>query len=267
MPACGRFSARIRRAASSIVATAALLSAPRIVPPAFRPTPSSTTGSSAAVGGTVSRCAQRKIATPPFCDVAGRRARRLPASEPIRAPASSSSTSSARPARYVLTRSATARSWPGGLGIAASSVKSSSTSDMGRVYGVPLRSFADGHDRFGHLVGDGQIREREGEVIRLSAESAPILPEGVAAGEPESTLTLLATTRGRRHETPAARRRACRRDPAVRDRSGARGVGAERRGHLRLLRPAATTAPTTTTTTATSSTSPTSTSTSATVRG
>jgi len=36
--------------ASSIAATAALLSAPRIVPPAFRTIPSSTTGSSGPVG-------------------------------------------------------------------------------------------------------------------------------------------------------------------------------------------------------------------------
>ena len=41
MPACGRFSASTRRVPSSIAATADLLSAPRIVPPAFRTTPSS----------------------------------------------------------------------------------------------------------------------------------------------------------------------------------------------------------------------------------
>jgi len=32
---------------------------------------------------------------------------------------------------------------------------------MGRVYGVPFGSFADGHGRFGHLVEDGRMRERE----------------------------------------------------------------------------------------------------------
>ena len=48
MPACGRRSARITRVASSIAATAALSSAPRIVPAAFRTMPSSTTGSIAA---------------------------------------------------------------------------------------------------------------------------------------------------------------------------------------------------------------------------
>src|SRR5207253_7258600 len=54
MPPCGRFSASTRRAPSSIAATADLLSAPRIVPAAFRITPSSSiTGSIAAVGGTV----------------------------------------------------------------------------------------------------------------------------------------------------------------------------------------------------------------------
>src|SRR5829696_2736639 len=89
------------------------------------------------------------------------------------------------------------------------------------------------------LWGADRCANVRAKVIRLSAESAPILPGGAAAGEPESTLTFLATIRGRRHETPAARHRARRRDLAVRDRSGARGVGAERRGHLRLLRPAA----------------------------
>ena len=225
MPACGRFSARIRRAASSIAATAALLSAPRIVPPAFRTTPSSTTGSSAAVGGTVSRCAQRKIGTPPFCEVAGSRASRLPASEPIRGPASSSSTSSARRLeiradpvgdRALLARWARDR---GQLGEELEDVR----------HGPSVRGavgvLRDGHGRFGHLARSGRMREREDDVIRLCAESASVLPGGVAAGEPERTLTFLATTRGRRHETPAARRRARRRDLAVRDGSGARGVG------------------------------------------
>jgi hypothetical protein len=45
--------------------TAALLSDPRIVPAPFRTTPSSTTGSIAASGGTVSVWAQRKIGVPP----------------------------------------------------------------------------------------------------------------------------------------------------------------------------------------------------------
>jgi hypothetical protein len=51
-----------------MAATADLLSAPRIVPAAFRITPSSSiTGSIAAVGGTVSRWAHRKIGVPsPF---------------------------------------------------------------------------------------------------------------------------------------------------------------------------------------------------------
>src|SRR5829696_4436877 len=111
------------------------------------------------------------------------------------------------------------------------------------------------------LWGADRCANVRAKVIRLSAESAPILPGGAAAGEPESTLTFLATIRGRRHETPAARHRARRRDLAVRDRSGARGVGAERRGHLRLLRPAAAaTATTTAAAAATTATSPTSTS-------
>ena len=60
-PACSRPSRTIRRAASSITTTAALSSAPRIVPPALRTRPSSITGSISPSGGTVSRCAQRKM--------------------------------------------------------------------------------------------------------------------------------------------------------------------------------------------------------------
>ena len=80
MPACGRLSASTRRTPSSIATTADLLSAPRIVPPAFRTTPSSTTGSSGPDGGTVSRCAQKKSGVAggrrlePHVDVAHRRA-------------------------------------------------------------------------------------------------------------------------------------------------------------------------------------------------
>ena len=77
-PACGRCSLTMRRAASSIAATAALLSAPRIVPEELRTTPSATTGSIGPCGGTVSRCEQSMIGTPPGCgagktanDVAG----------------------------------------------------------------------------------------------------------------------------------------------------------------------------------------------------
>src|SRR5256885_1051626 len=64
IPACGRFSATTRRTPSSIATTAALLSAPRIVPPALRTTPSSTTGSSGPAGGTGSRGAQKKSRFP-----------------------------------------------------------------------------------------------------------------------------------------------------------------------------------------------------------
>ena len=73
MPACGRPSWTTRRTASTIAATAALLSAPRIVPAAFRTTPSSTTGSIGPCGGTVSRWAQKKSGMPPPF-VAGRAA-------------------------------------------------------------------------------------------------------------------------------------------------------------------------------------------------
>src|SRR5207249_2906266 len=44
IPACATFPERTRRMPSSICTTAALLSAPRMVPPAFRIRPSSTTG-------------------------------------------------------------------------------------------------------------------------------------------------------------------------------------------------------------------------------
>ena len=63
-PACGIRSTTSVRTASSITATAALLSAPTIDGAAFRITPSTTTGSSGAVGGTVSRWAQKKSGWP-----------------------------------------------------------------------------------------------------------------------------------------------------------------------------------------------------------
>jgi hypothetical protein len=89
IPACGRFSASTRRVASSITATADLLSAPRIVPPALRTSPSSTTGSIGPVGGTVSRWAQRKIGVPAV--VPSTRVKMFPIVEPTAAPAPSSS--------------------------------------------------------------------------------------------------------------------------------------------------------------------------------
>src|SRR5439155_1998780 len=146
MPACGRLSASTRRVASSITATADLLSAPRIVPAALRTTPSSTTGSIGPVGGTVSRCAQRKSGEPSPSPCGSTRQYRLPIVEPTFAPASSSSTSSPRSRRYRATASATARSSPGGLGSAASSVNRSRTSDaMPRSYGRLGRHCADRH--------------------------------------------------------------------------------------------------------------------------
>src|SRR5438034_3471452 len=127
IPACGRFSLSTRRVASSITATADLLSAPRMVPAAFRTTPSSTTGSIGPVGGTVSRWAQKKSGVPsPLPSIP---AWTLPIVEPTVSPAASSSTWSPRSWRYLVTASATRRSSPGGLGIAASSVNRSSTSD------------------------------------------------------------------------------------------------------------------------------------------
>jgi hypothetical protein len=56
----------MRRVASSITTTAALLSEPRIVPAELRTIPSSPTiGSITVSGGTVSVCEQRKIGAPP----------------------------------------------------------------------------------------------------------------------------------------------------------------------------------------------------------
>src|SRR3954452_2245158 len=133
MPACGRFSARTRRVPSSIAATADLLSAPRIVPPALRTTPSSITGSSGPSGGTGSRCAHRKIGVPGPFPLGSPRQYRFPMFEPTVAPAPSSSTVSPRARRERATASATGHSSPGGLEIAASSVKRSTTSDAIRL--------------------------------------------------------------------------------------------------------------------------------------
>src|SRR5687768_13482437 len=128
-PACGLPSSTIRRAASIIATTADLLSAPRIVPPALRTIPSSpTTGSRRPCGGTVSRCAQRKIGVPPP-PRPGRRQSRFPIVEPVAVPVSSSSTSSPSACNSSSTRSATSRSSPGGLAIAASSRKSGKMGD------------------------------------------------------------------------------------------------------------------------------------------
>src|SRR6516162_6119390 len=69
----------------------------------------------------------------------------LPALEPIDGPTSSSSACRPQSRRYARTRSATARSSPGGLGTAASSVKRSRTSATRatlRHFGVRARSSA-----------------------------------------------------------------------------------------------------------------------------
>ena len=87
-PACARPSSTNRAIASSIDATAALLSAPRIVPAVLRTIPSSpTTGSIGPFGGTVSRCAQknRGIAAP--SPLGSSEQRMFPIDEPIRGPA------------------------------------------------------------------------------------------------------------------------------------------------------------------------------------
>ena len=73
-PACGRPSATILRAASIIATTADLLSAPRIVPAAFRRRRPRRPGSIGPCGGTVSRSAQKKIGVPLSTGRAGGRA-------------------------------------------------------------------------------------------------------------------------------------------------------------------------------------------------
>jgi hypothetical protein len=88
IPRAAGSRASTRRVASSIAATADLLSAPRIVPPALRTTPSSITGSIGPSGGTVSRCAQRKIGVPPPLAARLTRQYRFPMFEPTAAPAS-----------------------------------------------------------------------------------------------------------------------------------------------------------------------------------
>ena len=113
MPACGRFSATMRRTPSSIEATAALLSPPRIVSRAFVTMPPASTGSIGAVGSTVSMCAQNRIGVPASPAVAGMRQMTLPASSPGSGGASSCG-SSPRSRRYARQRSATARSLPRG---------------------------------------------------------------------------------------------------------------------------------------------------------
>jgi hypothetical protein len=104
-----------------------------MVPAAFRTTSPSTTGTISPSGGTVSRCAQKKSAVPaPLVD-GGTCAYRLPAFEPVTDAVSSSSTSSPSARSSRTTASATARSSPGGDGIAASSRKRSRTREIGRI--------------------------------------------------------------------------------------------------------------------------------------
>jgi hypothetical protein len=82
MPACGRCSAVTRRTPSSIEATAALLSPPRMVLRAFVTMPPESTGSIGAVGSTVSMWAQNMIGVPCSPAVAGMRQTMFPASSP-----------------------------------------------------------------------------------------------------------------------------------------------------------------------------------------
>ena len=130
---------RTWRASASSTATAALLSAPRTPSFSFSQKPSTSTGSTGASSGTVSRCAhssserrspaRRRIAgraaarraRRPSGGVAGMRASRLPQSEPARGPASSSCAATPSARSSAITRSAHARSLPEGLSIRHSS--------------------------------------------------------------------------------------------------------------------------------------------------
>ena len=107
-----------------IVATAALLSAPRIAALRLAKASCSRTTSTGASSGTVSMCAQSRIVRAPSGP--GMRASRLPASEPVSAPLSSSSTSSPSARRSAVSASAIARSRRDGLSISQSRTKSPS---------------------------------------------------------------------------------------------------------------------------------------------
>ena len=111
---------------TSRAATADLLSAPRIVSPAERITPSSpSTGAIASdPDSTVSMCATNSSRGADGAP--GTVAIRLPASEPLTAPASSNAASMPASASHAWIASPTARSRPLGDGIAASAQNSSS---------------------------------------------------------------------------------------------------------------------------------------------
>ena len=86
----GEPSTAARWARARSIATAALLSAPRIVSPALSQPPSTSTGSTTPSWGTVSMCAQSITER---SERPGMRASRLPHSAPVSAAASSSETS------------------------------------------------------------------------------------------------------------------------------------------------------------------------------
>ena len=114
-----------RRAVPRIVATAALLSAPRIASWRFRSTPFSCTTSTGAASGTVSRWAQSRIVG--AASGASMRASRLPHSEPVSAALSSSSTSSPSASSSARTAFAIAPSRLDGLSISHRRMKSASS--------------------------------------------------------------------------------------------------------------------------------------------
>ena len=103
------------RTAPMIVATAALLSAPRMPSLRLRRTPPSRSTSTGAASGTVSRWAQSRMVRAPSGP--GTRAIRLPLSDPVAAALSSSCTSRPRSARSAATASAIGRSRVDGLSI------------------------------------------------------------------------------------------------------------------------------------------------------
>ena len=120
----GERTSTSRRAAAMTVATAALLSAPRMPALRLEKASCSRTTSTGASSGTVSMCAQSRIVRAPSGP--GMRASRLPASEPVSAPLPSSSTWSPSARRSAVSASAIARSERDGLSSSQSRTKSPS---------------------------------------------------------------------------------------------------------------------------------------------
>ena len=251
-------SSSTRRTASSIATTAALLSEPRIVPAALRTMPSSpTTGSIAASGGTVSVCAQRKIGVPPALARRRNAAVDVPriAVELLRG-SSSSSHSSPSSVRYAHTRSATARSFPDGLGSAQSSRKRSTSGDVSAcctqriLRRTNVRSAADGQPVVARcravpglpalVRGRERRRDRRSRRGRVAARVPRVARRrrDLAQPDPPVAERRLGLRRLRLHGHPSRPRHARRPRPARRRGRGARDPRPARPRPEPLVRPA-----------------------------